>query len=112
MHDLLIRLLDKRGINSTKDLSQEEKDTYDKWQKQLTDGEVTVEKITEFCEQRMGVIQAMMKDPKYDEKVIMRLVLQYNVYSAMWEFINGKRQEKEVLLKYLDELLTSDSGTV
>jgi len=56
MTGLLSKLFAKRGITSVNELSPDEQATFKKWDAILSEGDITVEKIVEFCENQLKVI--------------------------------------------------------
>lgn len=104
MHPLLAKILQKRGIKELKELQPDEKVVYDKWQGILSSGEITPEKIADFCRRQIEVIEKKWMDPLYERRD--RLVDQHVVYKAILSAIVAPSTEKESLEKYLESLLT------
>lgn len=102
---LLSRLLNKRGIQDVKDLSQDEQKDFERWKRILSDGEVSVEKIAQFCENKKRQIETQWRDMSNDMLKNERLVIYHNVYSAILEAIKAPVAEREQLEKYLQQLL-------
>lgn len=100
MHSLLSRLLSKRKVQHD-DLSPEEKQTFTNWQKTLTGDPITVEKIVEFCENKVKQIKGIWRDDQSKTHLITQLV----VYEAILEAIKAPESERESLEKYLQSLL-------
>lgn len=105
MHALIERLLRKKGIESVETLSTEERQTFDQWQRVLSDGEITVEKIAEFCVMQLRVAEAQFKNLDNSAEKTSRLVILHSIYRAIHELISNPMAEKENLERYLTGLL-------
>ena len=105
MHPALEKLLKKRGINELKELSVEEKGDFDRWQRVLSEGDVTVERIAEFCRHQIKQIESKWRDLKNTKDENDRLVLIHTVYSVLLDAITAPKAEREGLEKYLNQLL-------
>lgn len=103
MHPLLEKLLGKRGIKELTELKPDEKQTYDKWQGILSDGEVTVDKILSFCRSQVEIIERRWKDPMCENRE--RLIDQHIVYKTIIEAITSPQVARENLEKYLNSLI-------
>lgn len=102
MHKTLEKLLEQRGI---KELSEEEKATFDKWNKVLTK-EVTVQSIMEFCNQQKALIEVQWSNLDNSEKKNERLILLHNVYTKIARVTQADRKAREELEQYLNGLIT------
>lgn len=109
MHFSLKRLLKKRGIDDVTKLQPEEKADFDRWQKILSEGEITLDKIGEFCRAQKTITEKQMRnlDNSYEKNA--KLVLLHSVYSAILEAITAPQAERESLEKYLNALLEEKS---
>lgn len=105
MHTLLEQLLKKRGIKSVEQLTPEEGEQFDKWQKILSEGELTVDKIKEFCQVKMNIIKTQLKDTDNTPEKNERLVIYFNIYDTLITLLNSPQAERESLEKYLNQLL-------
>ena len=99
---ILSRLLEKRGVKE-EDLSTEEKAQFDKWKRTLSEGEITVPKIKEFCERMIAAIETKWRDFEYTNKE--RLLPYHTAYKSILGILDGPKTEKEQLEKYLITLL-------
>lgn len=104
MNHFLEKLLGKRGITDATKLDKDEIKTYDNWRKVLSEGEISVEKIQEFCKQQLSIIEAKFKEDNIPEKN-QRLITSYNIYKALLGAIEKPKHEKEDLEKYLQSLI-------
>lgn len=107
MHDLLRQWLKKLKIKDVSGLSEEEKETFDTWSKTLSEGEITVERIEEFCQNQIEVIESQWRDMNNSERKNERLIVLHTVYSTLLKMINAPKQERANLERYLRQLLTS-----
>lgn len=105
MHYILEKLLGRRGIKDTTELDDSEKQTYDKWQKILSEGVMTVDKIQEFCRQQLSIIEGKFKDPENTPEKAHRLTIIHTVYKSIIDCIEKPKMEKENLEKYLQSLI-------
>lgn len=99
---ILSRLLQKRGVTES-ELSAEEKIQFDNWKKILSEGELTVSTIKEFCQRQIGIIEGKWKDFEYQNKE--KLLPYHSVYKSILGVIDGPKVERENLEKYLNQLL-------
>ena len=105
MHGLLSKLLKKRGIKDIRDLSSEEQETFDKWERILSEGELTIEKFADFCRKQKGIIESQYINPDNSEKKDIYLKACLAVYSALLDIIKAPQAERQALEKYLNQLL-------
>lgn len=105
MNEILKRLFERRGIKNLEELSEDEKRDYDRWQRILSEGEVSVESIRKFCYNQVVLIEGKFKEMDVDEKVTQRRVLLHSVYKSILSAIEAPRQEREQLEKYLNSLI-------
>jgi hypothetical protein len=105
MHSLINKLLRKRGIEDPKDLSPEEKATFESWQLVLNKEELTVDDIRKFCQGQIGVIEARWKD--YDTPQIKKAewIPIHTVYKALLTAIDSPKAARESLEIQLNQLL-------
>ena len=101
---LLNRLLEKKGIKP-EELSKEESQTIEGWKKTLSEGEITLEKVGEFCELQLSVIKGLFKDLDNSKEKLEKLVTMFNVYSSILGAIKSPQAQRESLEKYLISLL-------
>jgi len=105
MHQLLEKLLTKRKITNVNELTVEEAEQFDSWQKTLTEGEMSVEKIRDFCQAQLDIIKGQMKGIDNTPQKNERLTTYFNIYDALITLINSPQSERESLEKYLNQLL-------
>lgn len=103
-HWLIEKLLRKRGIESTDKLAEHEKPTFDGWQRILSEGTITVDKIQEFCRAQLSLIHGKFKEDNSNEKN-NKLIAMHNVYKSILDVIDKPKIEKEQLEKYLHDLI-------
>lgn len=105
MHILLEKLLRKQKIESLSELRPEEQEVYDNWERILSQGEVTVDKIAAFCQSQIGIIETKWNDLDNTNSKNDRLILLHTVYRAILNMIKAPVAERENLEKYLNQLL-------
>lgn len=103
--------LEKLGIKDpTKDLTSEEKITLESWKRILSGGEISVDRIKEFCEYQLNVIETKFRDAEKSDREKANLTLIHSVYSAIKAIIVSPRAEQESLEKYLNTLIHNDNA--
>ncbi len=105
MHPLLEKLFHKRGIEDVTKLAVAEKEQFDKWQKILSEGEMTIDRLKLFCESQITLIQEQWKNLDNDAKKNERLIMLHNVYTTMLNVISSPQTERLALERYLNNLL-------
>jgi hypothetical protein len=110
MHTLLQRLLLKRNVDP-KELSDEEKKDFDRWESKLQGKDMTVETIAGFCNAQIVKIEAEWESLDNTDKKNERLILLHTVYGKIARLITSHDREREELEKYLDNLIDSDANT-
>lgn len=101
---ILTKYLDKLGV-TTKDLSPEEKKDFDRWHAILSEGEITTDKILQFCKTQKGYIEAQMANMDNSTQKNERLVILNTVYTKFINLIEAPEVEREALEKYLNGLI-------
>jgi len=104
MNVFLSKLLTKRKVKH-EELSPEEKQDFDRWEKILSSGEITVKKIEEFCRNQLVSIDSQMRSVDNSSQKNERLVCLHSVYSAIIGLLSGPETEKQTLERYLTDLL-------
>ena len=105
MHGLIAKLLQKKKINDIRELTPDEKETFDKWDRVLSEGEMTIEKILEFCKKQIKIIEGQYINPDNSEKKDIYLKASLSVYTNLTRAIKAPKAEKEALEKYLNQLI-------
>ena len=104
MHPILVKLLNKRNVKK-EELTKEELTDFDRWDKILSGGEVTVEKVGEFCKAQIGAIEAQWKDLNNDTKKNERLIIAHTIYSTILKTLTAPEIERSALESYLNKLI-------
>lgn len=104
MHNLLTKIFAKRGIKDITELDKDERETFETWNKILSEGEMTVEKIQEFCQSQIDVIENKWKDLDIEQTKKAEWIPIHNVYSAILLAIKSPKAARENLEKQLIEL--------
>lgn len=106
---ILDKLFAKRGITDVTKLDDNERITFDKWQKVLSEGEITVSKIQEFCKMQLGLIEGKFKDTTRTTQQTERLVIAHSIYKALLDSMEKPARERESMEKYLQQLIESEN---
>ncbi|MBI1834116.1 MAG: hypothetical protein HYR90_04825 [Candidatus Andersenbacteria bacterium] len=104
MYPILTKYLTKLKITKEQ-LDPDEKKDFDRWEKILSGGEVTVEKISQFCKAQISMIEAQWKDMNNDPKKNERLIIAHNIYSTILQAITSPEVERSALEYYLNQLI-------
>ena len=104
MHPLLTKLLGKRKITKEQ-LDEEEKKDFDRWEKILSEGDITVEKIADFCKAQISAIEAKWRDMDNASLKNERLIIAHNIYSTIVKAISAPEVERVSLEEYLNNLI-------
>ena len=105
MHPILTKLLNKRGITAREELSVEEKVDYEKWERILSGGVITIDKIVAFCKSQISLIEMQWKDFSNDSKKNERLIIAHTIYSTLLKVITSPEVERVTLEEYLNKLV-------
>lgn len=105
MHTLIARLLRKRGIESIEELDVEEKKTFETWQGVLSEGELSTDKIKEFCQSQLEQIEARWQDYTIDNDKKAQLIPYHAVYSTLLKVIVSPIAGREALERQLEQLI-------
>ena len=108
MHTLLQRLLQKRNVDP-KDLTQEEKQDFDRWESKLQGKDMTVETILNYCKAQRIIIESQWENMDNSKEKNERLILMHTVYAKITNLIQSHDRERVELEKYLDDLIDSDA---
>ena len=99
------KLMHSKGIKDVGDLTAEEKATVDRWQKILSEGGITVDKIRKFCENQIRTIEKQWRNLDNKPEKIERLVMVHTVYSMLLEVIGAPKHRRAELEEELNSLL-------
>lgn len=103
MQNILSKLLNKRGIKDTKELTQEERVVFDNYEKVLSKDRLSVDDLQLFLSGQISLIETKWKDYEYKDKE--KLIPYHTVYKTLLETIQAPQREREVLEKYLNSLI-------
>lgn len=105
MHALLRKILAKRDIKKVEELSDEERGTFEQWNKTLNQGEIKISDIKEFCEAQLKEIEDQFRDNERSAEKTERLATLHSVYSSIRDLVDSPDEQREQLIKYLTSLL-------
>lgn len=100
----LTKLLEKRGIDSIKDLQPEEQETFNRYKLVLSGTGITIDSLKEFCQSQIRLIES-----KCDGITGLTVMQQacIHVYINILKAIEAPDAERESLEKYLIQLINS-----
>lgn len=102
--NILSKWLFKKGITNPEELLPEEKVIYDKYRVILSGENISVDKIKEFCEYQVKIIENKFADnPKTDDDTYLKACL--HIYLNILKCIEAPEKEREALEKHLTGLL-------
>jgi glutamyl-tRNA reductase len=117
MNSLLAKLLDKRGIKNINELRvdnelrehgiKDELGQFEEWNRILSEDPITTDKIAQFCQAQLKIIENQWKNLDNSKEKNERLILLHTVYSTLKELISAPATEREQLEKYINQLLQS-----
>lgn len=105
MKPTLSKLLEKKGIKDVNDLSREEKDTFDRYQKILSKKELTLEDLKKFLETQITIIELKWKDFTVSQSHKAEMIPIHTTYKTILEAIDAPQYEREALEKFLVQQL-------
>lgn len=107
MHKLLYELLRKRKIETIDDLSTEERKDFENYQHILDGQNITVEKIKEFCERQVKIIEDVYASGDRTDKQDMFSRASLHVYLNLLKAIEAPEAERKNIEQYLTNLINS-----
>ncbi len=109
MHTLLQRLLQKRNVD-VKELSEDEKKDFDRWESKLQGKDLTVEIIADYCKAQLIKIESQWDDLDNLDEKNKRLIILHTVYGKLSRMITSHGKERDELEKYLDNLIDNSGN--
>lgn len=103
MISILQKILNKRGIKDLRELDKDERATFENWETQLMESEITADKMKDFCLGEIGKIEDKLTPDNSNEKN-NKLIALLTCYKAVARLINSKISERENLIKHLKQL--------
>ena len=105
MHGLLEKLLRKRNIKDVQELDTEEQKTFDRWNEILSTSQVELEDLEMFIKEQLNKAIQEVANPDNSPQKDAKLKAAITIYQSLLGFIQKPRAEKEVLVKYLNQLI-------
>ena len=105
MHNILTKLLQKRGIESVNELDKDEKQDFESWQAVLNKDELTVEDIKKFCQGQVDVVSNKWADHNIDNDKKAQLIPYFVCYTTLLKAINSPKLARDSLEKNLNQLI-------
>jgi len=107
MKGILQKLLNKRGIESLDQLSDEEQGTYKQWNQILSKDELTIGDIREFCQSQCNIIEGKWKDYDLPNEKKAELIPYHTVYKTLLAVTDSPKVAREQLEEHLNNLLNA-----
>ena len=107
MKNILLKLLQKRGIESVDQLSVEEKETFTTWDKILSKEELTLEDIKHFCHSQIDTIKGKWGNYDTENSKKAELIPYFTIYSTLLQVIDAPQSARESLEQQLNQLLNN-----
>ena len=105
MHNILSKLLAKRGIKDVTELDKEERIQFEVWHGILSKENLTLEDIKNFCQAQIEVIEGKWKDFNIKQSKKAEWIPYHTVYSTLLLAIESPKVAREGLEKQLLELI-------
>lgn len=107
MKGILAKLLQKRGIEAVDQLTPEEKQDFETWDKILSKEELTLEDVKQFCNSQLEVIKGKWSNLDTDTDRKKDLIPYFVVYSTLLQVIDSPKLARESLEISLQQLLNN-----
>jgi len=104
MKAILQKLLQKRGIESLEELSEEEKSTFNEWDKILSKESLDINDIKLFCENQVTIIESKWSDYEERNDKKAELIPYHTVYRTLLNILTSPIATREALERQLTEL--------
>ena len=99
-------ILNKKGVTKLTELTPDERVEYDRWQAIVDGNEVTVDKIKEFCESQIKIIESKYAGGDTTDKQDIFLRTSLHIYLNLLQMINSPEVNRINLEKYLTTILS------
>lgn len=112
MHSLLTKWLAKNNIKSPEELNDKrgadgtpsERELFNSYKQVLGKERLDIDDIKGFCENQVSLIESKWRDYSLKEAKKAELIPYHTVYKAILSAIDGPKQARESLEKYLNQL--------
>ena len=98
-------MLEKRGIQDVKELTEEEKGNFDEWERILNNEKVDVDDIKNFCERQISIIEGRWRDLKVLPKRKADLIPHHTIYKLILRTIGAPKETREQLERDLVDMI-------
>lgn len=102
-------MLQRKGIESTEDLSNEEKVVFQNYDKILSKETLTIDDIKKFLQTQVTIIEAKWKDLNLENTKKAELIPYHTCYKVLLQSIDAPLQEKEALELYLNQQINASN---
>ena len=101
MNQHIEKLMAKRGLKDVNSLNDEERAAVAGWERRLSKPDLTVPDVADFCRERLAAIEGRWADSTVSDGERLRLVERHCVFKAVLGAIDGPRQEREEMERWL-----------
>ena len=105
MHNLLEKLLKKQNVNDFSELSQEEKDTYRKWEEILNGREITEDEVKTFFDTEIDETLSKVTNPNLTQREDVFLKMKLDFLRKVKVFLTGPENERKILAENIKNLI-------
>lgn len=102
---LIQKVFDRKGISKITELTPDERVEYDRWQAIIDGSEITVEKIREFCESQVKIIENKYATGETTDKQDVYLRASLHIYLNLIKLLDSPEVDRNNLEKYLTNLI-------
>ena len=106
MFPRLKEYLEKRGVKEIQELSEDEKATFDKWNKILNTKEIEIKDLEQLLSELREKAIVEIADPDNSPKKDAKEKAMITICDSLLSLIKSPKEEKEQLEKHLDSLLS------
>lgn len=103
--DILARFFNKKGIKDINELSPEEKQTFENYERILSKKELNVADIREFLKAQIGLIEGKWKELGLASASKAELLPLHVAYTTLLSALDAPQMEREQLENYLMGLI-------
>ncbi len=105
MHKLTSRLLTKKGIKDVSELTQDEREVFESYERVLSKDKLNIEDIKRYLETQIRAIEDRWKDYGTENARKAELIPYHTVYRSLLQVIDGPNTERENLEQFLNNLI-------
>lgn len=95
------KIFEKLKIKNYLDLNNEEKKTFEEWQKVLNKNEISIKELKEFITSQIDIVTNQLLTYKNSSQKDLYLKMMLRNYRMILAFIQSPQKAKEYLEKYI-----------